>query len=115
MSAPNYAGAQSVLLSEKAKTVYANANPTAEQLAELYAYRKTVNMRLMSTARPMSDFDYDPEIYYATLKAYEAAVAAGVPEEDLPEIIETNQLTSPRIQGCRCRDRRSCSSSSMCS
>ena len=99
MSAPNYAGAQSVLLSEKAKTVYASANPSAQQLADLYAYRKTIDMRLMSTARPMSDFDNDPELYYATLKAYEAAKAAGVPEEDLPEIIEKTQLTSPRIQG----------------
>ena len=80
MSAPNYAGAQSVMLSSKAKSVYASGEPSEEALQELYAYRKTIDMRLMSTADPMYDYDPDPE----TLRNTES---------------EVRQLTSPRIQG----------------
>ena len=99
MSAPNYAGAQSVLLSSVAKEAYASGNPSEAQLAKINAYRKTIDMRLMSTANPMRDYDSDPELYYASLQAYNEAVAAGVPEEDLPDLVNINQLSSPRIQG----------------
>ena len=68
MSAPNYAGAQSVVLSKKANEL--KSNETA-----YVAYRKTVDMRLMSTAIPMSDF------------------------EECPEVAGQHYKTSPRIQG----------------
>ena len=79
MSAPNYAGAQALVLSEKAGPIYraakaANRVPTADEKAEIDAYRATVNMRLMSTADPMKDFSENPETKVKT-------------------------LTSPRIQG----------------
>ena len=66
MSAPNYAGCQALLTSEVAGPIYheAKANSTAvtaEQLAEIDAYRATVNMRLMSTADPMHDQVENPE------------------------------------------------------
>ena len=54
MSAPNYAGAQSVVLSK----VAADDSKTANQIAD---FRKTVDMRLMSTADPMSDATNNPE------------------------------------------------------
>lgn len=68
MSAPNYAGAQSVILSKRADELKNNAT-------EYVKYRKTVDMRLMSTAIPMLD--------------YEAC-----PEDD-----DEHYQTSPRIQG----------------
>ena len=60
MSAPNYAGAQALVLSEKAGPIYhtAKANSTTvsnDELDEIAEYRKTVDMRLMSTADPMKD------------------------------------------------------------
>lgn len=54
MSAPNYAGAQSVVLSKRA--VELKDDPVAYN-----EYRKTVDMRLMSTAIPMVDYDDCPE------------------------------------------------------
>ena len=54
MSAPNYAGAQAVVLSRKANELKNNS-------AEYNAYRKTVDMRLMSTAIPMFDYEECPE------------------------------------------------------
>ena len=54
MSAPNYAGAQSVVLSKRA--VELKDDPEAYN-----AYRKTVDMRLMSTAIPMVDYEDCPE------------------------------------------------------
>ena len=83
MSAPNYAGAQSVLLSKVSKDVYAKSEPTSEDLAKVSSFRNTVNMRMMSTARVMSDYEYDPETYYNS----------GVNET------EVYRYTSPRIQG----------------
>ena len=79
MSAPNYAGAQALVLSEKAGPIYRaamvdNRVPTTEEKAEIDAYRATVNMRLMSTADPMKDLVENPET-------------------------KTKTLTSPRIQG----------------
>ena len=79
MSAPNYAGAQAVVLSQVTGPAYssAKANSTIVSDAELTAideYRKTVDMRLMSTADPMFDREENPETNVKT-------------------------LTSPRIQG----------------
>lgn len=110
MSAPNYAGAQSVVLSKKAKDINYRINQIDARLAEisaqladstvsesakaalkeeqttitkektslneeLLAYRKTVDMRLMSTAIPMTDYD------------------------DCPEVEGAKYQTSPRLQG----------------
>ena len=75
MSAPNYAGAQSVVLSEEApghlqrlKTINtssmsatAKADAIQEENDAYVAYRKTVDMRLMSTADPMTDGTENPE------------------------------------------------------
>jgi hypothetical protein len=55
MSAPNYAGAQSVVLSKKASDLRANEDA-------FKAYSGTVDMRLMSTATPMKDYVISPEI-----------------------------------------------------
>ena len=83
MSAPNYAGAQSVLLSKVSKDVFAKSNPTAADLQKVSDFRDTVNMRMMSTAMVMSDYDYDPEVYY----------------ESGNSKTEVFRYTSPRIQG----------------
>ena len=88
MSAPNYAGAQAVVLSNVTKDIVTAqnarqaANPTsveaytAEELAAINDYRQTVNMRLMSTADPMLDLVANPE-----------------------DKEETRSVSSPRIQG----------------
>ena len=71
MSAPNYAGAQAVVLSRKAnelkndQTAYAN-------------YRKTVDMRLMSTAIPMNDYEECPEDEGHTYKTSPRIQGAGM-------------------------------------
>ncbi len=89
MSAPNYAGAQSVVLSKDAvrhideldaiknNTELSAAEKTAATDAEnakYNAYKNTVNMRLMSTADPMKDAVENPET-------------------------NVKSITSPRIQG----------------
>ena len=61
MSAPNYAGAQSLILSKEAKAVYADGVASKSELESLTAFRKTVDMRLMSTANPMLDGKANPE------------------------------------------------------
>lgn len=66
MSAPNYAGAQSVILSKKAGEIYSTAKAegksvTKAQTEEITAFAKTVDMRLMSTAVPMTDVKENPE------------------------------------------------------
>ena len=62
MAAPNYAGAQSVVLSKQAKSVFGGESaPTTEQLNAYLAYRNTVDMRLLSTAEPMEDLEVSPE------------------------------------------------------
>ena len=60
MSAPNYAGAQSVVLSKVAGPLYHNAKlagrtTTQAEKDQIAEFRKTVDMRLMSTADPMTD------------------------------------------------------------
>ncbi len=81
MSAPNNAGAQAVVLSEVTAPIYQAAKAagrklTNEELAQINAYRETVNMRMMSTADPMKDYTANPE-----------------------DKVETFSVTSPRIQG----------------
>lgn len=65
MSAPNLAGAQSVMVSKVAKDIYAGltpgSSPTTAQLDQIKAYRKTVDMRLQSTADPMDESSVNPE------------------------------------------------------
>ena len=76
MSAPNYAGAQSVVLSKDAvrhltelENIKNNSELTADEKTaqtnaenEAYlAYKQTVDMRLMSTADPMKDAVENPE------------------------------------------------------
>lgn len=81
MSAPNNAGAQAVVLSTVTAPIYQAAKAagrklTNEELAQINAYRETVNMRMMSTADPMKDYTANPE-----------------------DKVETFSVTSPRIQG----------------
>ena len=77
MSAPNYAGAQSLILSKVAKDTYDGHQVTTEERLAYKAFRRTVDMRLMSTADPMLDGKANPEN---------------------PETAAPN-YTSPRLQG----------------
>ena len=77
MAAPNYARAQSLVLSKVAKGIYADGVASESELETLAAFRHTVDMRLMSTADPMLDGKANPE---------------------LPESADPN-YTSPRLQG----------------
>ena len=66
MSAPNYAGAQALVLSKKAGPIYHTAKAnfgtvSDDDLDAIADYRSTVNMRLMSTADPMKDQSENPE------------------------------------------------------
>ena len=86
MSAPNYAGAQSVVLSKVAAPIYRTAKEagravTDEEVEQIAVFRRTVDMRLMSTADPMTDGEGN-------------------------ENPETNERTliSPRIQGAGMAD-----------
>ena len=81
MSAPNYAGAQSVVLSKATAPIYQAAKTagraiTDEEKQQIDAFKRTVDMRLMSTADPMKDYVANPE-----------------------DNEETFSVTSPRIQG----------------
>ena len=69
MAAPNYAGAVGVLVSKKAKDAVSDGIITPAEEAELLAYRKTVNMRFMSTAIPMKDFEANGEDGVKTLSS----------------------------------------------
>ena len=66
MAAPNYAGAQSVLLSKVTGPIYETAKAagrsvTDQEKAQIDTYRRTVDMRYMSTATPMTDVSENPE------------------------------------------------------
>ena len=66
MSAPNYAGAQSLVLSKVSGPIYnaakaANRTVTTAEQEEIADFRSTVDMRLMSTADPMYDQTENPE------------------------------------------------------
>ena len=74
MAAPNYAGAQSVVLSKVASPIYAaakaaNRDLTNEEKAEIDAERAKVDMRLMSTANPMFDLTENPETGVKTISS----------------------------------------------
>ena len=84
MSAPNFAGAQSVMTSVVTAPIYqaakaANRAVTAEEQTQIDEYKDTINMRLMSTANPMNDYIANPED-------------------------GKNTVTSPRIQGAGMAD-----------
>ena len=67
MSAPNLAGAQAIMTSKVAGPIYQDAKNdggravTAAELAQIANYRKTVDMRLQSTADPMNETSNNPE------------------------------------------------------
>ena len=61
MSAPNYAGAQAVILSEVSGPLIADGSLSKDDLEIIKEERGKVNMRLMSTANPMKLVDPDPE------------------------------------------------------
>ncbi len=74
MAAPNYEGAMAVVLSKVTKDLVADNRVTDEEEQAILDYRKTINMRMMSTAIPMHDYEKN--------------------QED-----NQNTLTSPRMQG----------------
>lgn len=62
MSAPNYAGSQSLILSKEAsKYTTLDHTPSKSEKEKIAAFRDTVNMRLMSTAEPMKEALKNPE------------------------------------------------------
>ena len=96
MSAPNFAGAQALVLSEVTGPIYraakeANRALTQEELDKINAYRETVNMRLMSTADPMYDQMFHPE--------QQTTINETTGEEE-----GVKSISSPRIQGAGMAD-----------
>lgn len=69
MSAPNYAGAQALVLGESSamQEAISDGEISSAERAKINAYRKTVDMRLMSTAVPMIDRNENPETHVKTL------------------------------------------------
>lgn len=63
MAAPNYAGVQSVMLSNDgvAKDYYSKKSPSKAQTDAFNEYKNTIDMRVASTAVPMFDRDACPE------------------------------------------------------
>ena len=61
MSAPNYAGAQSLVLSKEVEKHIGDGTISAAEKRAIKAFRQTVDMRLMSTADPMNDSKANPE------------------------------------------------------
>ena len=61
MSAPNYAGAQAVVLSKVSGPLIADGSLSKDDLAAIKEERGKVNMRLMSTANPMDIVEPNPE------------------------------------------------------
>ncbi len=88
MSAPNYAGAQSVVLSKKAVELKDDADAYND-------FRKTVDMRLMSTAHPMYDYDAAPEV--------NSNYPSPIHPDESDQLIG-GYLSSPRIQGAGMAD-----------
>jgi len=92
MSAPNYAGCQSLVLSESAGPIYraakeAGRDVTSAELAQIQAYKATVDMRLMSTADPMSDYLENPE---TNVKSVTSPRMQGAGMVDLKGALETD-------------------------
>ena len=61
MAAPNYLGALSVLVSKQSKDALADGSISTQEEKALVKFRKTVDMRYMSTANIMSDFEANGE------------------------------------------------------
>ncbi|MCQ2086890.1 MAG: S8 family serine peptidase [Bacilli bacterium] len=62
MATPNFAGAQALLLGEKAKDTFAEGiEISADAMTKFVDYRKSIDMRLMSTAHKMMDSKANPE------------------------------------------------------
>lgn len=74
MSAPNYEGAMAVVLSKLTKGMVEDDYMSAAEEKQLQTFKDTVNMRMMSTAVPMRDYEANDEN-------------------------GKNTLTSPRMQG----------------
>ena len=78
MSAPNYAGAQAVVLSEKSGPLIEDGELDDMDLAVIKEERTKVNMRLMSTANPMYNAEEDGETHaksYASPRVQGAGMA----------------------------------------
>ena len=78
MSAPNYAGAQSVVLSQVSGPLIQDGELSKADLALIKEERAKVNMRLMSTANPMYDAEANPEtktLNYASPRVQGAGMA----------------------------------------
>lgn len=78
MSAPNYAGAQSVVLSKVSGPLIQDGELSDADLKVIKEERKKVNMRLMSTANPMNDAEANPEtgkVNYASPRVQGAGMA----------------------------------------
>jgi hypothetical protein len=91
MSAPNYAGVQSLMLSKVGKGYY--SNPKTVTTSEYNSFKSTIDLRIASTANPLHDYDYDPEYFEDnapnTLDPLD-------PDNDPYKI---KNISSPRIQG----------------
>jgi len=61
MSAPNYAGAQALVLSETSAPLIADGTLSEADMKLVKEARRTVDMKLMSSANPMYDVDVNPE------------------------------------------------------
>ena len=79
MSAPNYAGAQALILSETSAPLIQDGTLSNADMELVREARRTVDMRLMSTANPMLENDVNPET-------------------------KTHNYASPRIQGAGMAD-----------
>lgn len=74
MAAPNYEGALAVMVSKLARAMVEDGYMSAAEEKQLQAFKDTINMRMMSTAVPMHDYEKN--------------------QED-----NKNSITSPRMQG----------------
>ena len=90
MAAPNYAGAQSLVLSKVAKDVYADGVASESELEDLVAFRRTVDMRLMSTADPMLDGKANPEVEETADPNYTSPRLQGAGMVNLGKAYETD-------------------------
>ena len=97
MSSPNYAGSQALVLSKVATSL-------SRDSAEYKAFRDSVDMRLMSTAVPMNDYESNPEIlhnYALSLMKEDPNLTYENAYEMAKNTASANvkEISSPRIQG----------------
>ena len=92
MSAPNYAGVQALMLSKETKSFYGE-NAEGKTLEDINKYKATIDMRVASTANPLSDYEYDPE--YFELNAPNTLD----PLDPVNDAYKLYRVSSPRIQG----------------